>query len=159
MADGLKIGGLEVFADRNTNGLHFEITRGGLLSIPTYVGEHEEVIGASGREPGEFIPDFLEVAMHGVVLGTGATAQAVRESFRTRAQALLDKLDPATLISIVAYPPFFGLAVGQIATLSSVQPLGFEGAEPVALWYEGWELTLRFLCIDSPPIWVVSTPP
>lgn len=158
MADGLKIDGLEVFADRTTNGLHFEITRGGLLSIPTYVGTHEEVIGASGREPGEFIADTLEVAMFGAVIGDGLTEQAVRESFRARAEALLAKLDPSTLISLVAYPPFFGLAVGQIATLSNVQPLGFEGSEPFELWYEGWELTLHFLCIDSPPKWVVSTP-
>lgn len=156
MADGLKIGGLEVFADRATNGLHFEITRGGLLSIPTYVGEDDEVVGATGREPGEWIADTLEVAMHGAVVGAGETEQAVRESFRTRAQALLAKLDPATLVSIVAYPPFFGLAVGTTATLSNVRPLGFEATEPVEMWYEGWELGLRFVCIDSPPIWVVA---
>lgn len=156
MANGLKIDGLEVFADVTTNGLLFKITRGGLLSIPTYVGEHEEVIGASGREPGEFIPDTLEVAMFGSVTSAGNTEQESRESFNTRATALLAKLDPATLITIVAYPPFFGLAVGKIATLTNVQPLGFEGQEPTEMWYEGWELTLRFLCIASPPAWVVT---
>lgn len=157
MADGLKLDGLEVFADRTVNGLHFEISRGGLLSIPTYVGEDDEVVGATGREPGEWIADTLELAMHGTVVGASSDdPQVVRESFRSRAQALLAKLNPATLIDVVAYPPFFGLAVGQTATLSNVRPLGFEGQEPSPLWYEGWELTLRFVCIDSPPIWVVA---
>lgn len=150
MADGLKIDGLEVFADFDTNGLGFIITRGGLQSLATFVGEDDEVVGASGREPGEWIADVREVAMHGMVVGTS------RENFRTRAAALLAKMDPATLVDLVAYPPLFGLSTGETATLSDCRPLSIEGVDPSALWYEGWEVTLRFQCIGSPPDWVIA---
>lgn len=156
MADGLKIDDLEVFADFDTNGLRFTVTRGGLQSLPTYVGEDDVVVGASGREAGEWIADTLEVTLHGQVAGSGASAQAKRESFKTRAETLLGKMDPTTLVDLTAYEPFFGLAEDEVATLSNCRPLGIEGPDPSTLWYEGWELSLRFVCIDSPPIWVVS---
>lgn len=156
MADGLKIGGLEVFADFATSGLRFTVTRGGLQSLPTFVGEDDEVVGASGRDPGEWIADTREVAMHGFVVGTGDDAQAIRESFRTRSAALLAKMHVPTLVDIVAYPPFFGLGTGDTATLPDCRPLSIEGPDPVDLWFEGWEVTLRLLCIGSPPDWVVD---
>lgn len=157
MADGIKIDGLEVFADFGTNGLRFTFARGGLQSIASYVGEDDNVPGASGLDAGVFTPSYRDVVLHGIVTGTGATAQAVRESFRTRSALLIAKMDPAALVDIVAYPPHFGLGTGDSATLSDCRPMSIDGADPAALaWYEMWEISLHFRCIDSPPDWVVT---
>lgn len=156
MTDGIKIDGLETFAEFTTNGLRFHFIRGGLQSLPTYRGQDDTVPGASGLYAGQWTKGEREVALHGFVAGDGATDQEVRESFRTRAAALLAKMDVATLVDIVAYPPFFGLAVGEIATLSNVRPLRVVGPDPSDLWYEGWEVTLELVCIDSPPDWVIG---
>lgn len=158
MADGLKIDTLEVFADHATSGLRFTVTRGGPQSLPSYVGTDDAVLRASGRRPGLWLPDTREVAMHGIVQGTGSTAQAIRESFASRSAALIAKMDVATLVTLTAYPPFFGLATGTTATLTNCRPQGIDGIDPVDLWFEGWEVTLRFLCIKSPPNWAIAGP-
>ena len=156
MADGIKIDGLEVFADFNTNGLRFTFTAGGLQSIATFVGADDDVPLASGMDPGQWRASYRDVSLHGVVYGTGSTAQEVRESFRTRCQALVDKMDVNSLVDIVAPPPIFGLGTGDTATLSDCRPVSIDGPDPgVLAWYEAWEVTLNFRCIDSPPDWVV----
>lgn len=157
MADGIKIGGLEVAADFASNGLRFTFMRGGLQSLATFVGEDDDVPLAAGKDPGQWRASYRDVALHGIVVGTGSTAQAVRESFRSRAQALLNVMDPATPVSIVAYPPHFGLGTNDSATLASCRPMSIDGPDPaVLLWYEGWEVTLHLRCIDSPPDWAVT---
>lgn len=155
MADGIKIGGLEVYADFTTNGLRFTFAGGGLQSLATFVGEDDDIPSAAGMDPGQWRASFRDVRLHGIVTGSGSTAQAVRESFRTNAAALIAKMDPATLVNIVAYPPHFGLGTNDTATLSDCRPMSIDGPDPADAWYEGWEVTLTFRCIDSPPNWVV----
>jgi hypothetical protein len=158
MADGIKIDGLEVFADFASNGLRFTFTAGGLQSIAAYVGSDDDIPYATGQDPGEWRAVYRDVSLHGIVQGTGSTAQAIRESFKTRADALLAKMDPTDLHDIVAYPPHFGLATGTNATLTDCRPLSLLGPDPSELaWYEAWEVTLNFRCISSPPEWVEGT--
>ena len=157
MADGIKIDGLEVFADFGTNGLRFPFIKGGLQSLATFVGEDDDIPLATGKDAGQWRASYRDVALHGIVVGTGSTAQAVRESFRSRCQALIDKMDPETPVDIVAYPPHFGLGTGDSATLADCRPMSIDGPDPgVLLWYEGWEVTLNFRCIASPPDWSVT---
>lgn len=151
MANGILLGGLELFGSYSTNGLRFGFIRGGLQSIPDYRGEDDLVPEASGREPGVFTPDLLPVALHGVVDGEGDPTV-----FRSRAQALIDKMDPSTLLAIVVHPPHFGLGLGDTATLSSVRPQRIVGPDPSIYGYGTWEITLELVCIDSPPVWVVA---
>ena len=151
MADGIKVGGVEVYADWLTSGLRFTFIRGGLQSLPSYRGEDDVVPGASGRDPGQWTADTRDVVLHGLVAGTSRT------NFRTRADTLLAVMDPTSTVTIVAYPPHFGLSTGETATLSSVRPMSITGPDPSANWYEGWEVTLEFVCIDSPPDWVLGT--
>ena len=149
MADGITIDGLEVQGSFASNGFRFHFIRGGLQSIATFVGEDDDVPYAEGMDPGQWRASYRELALHGFVAGTN------REDFRTNAAALIAKMDPATLVDIVAYPPNFGLGTGDTATLSNCRPMSIEGPDPSDLWYEGWEVTLVLRCIDSPPDWVV----
>ena len=156
MADGIKIDGLEVFADFTSNGLRFTFTQGGLQSLATFVGEDDDVPLADGMDPGKWRSPYRDVALHGFVTGTGSTAQAVRESFRTASGLLIAKMNPTTPVSIVVYPPHFGLGTGDTATLANCRPMSIDAPDPATLvWYEAWEVTLNFRCIDSPPEWVV----
>jgi hypothetical protein len=138
------------------DGTHFEFIRGGLQSLATFRGEDDIVPEAAGRDPGQWIADIRDLGIHGIVAGAGASAQAGRESFATRSAALVDEMDPATLTTIVVTAPDFGLAVGETATLSDVRPMRIVGPDPSTLGYEGWEVTLELVCIDSPPNWVLS---
>lgn len=156
MSDGIKIDGLEVFAAFSSNGLRFTFSAGGLQSIATFVGEDDDVPLADGMDPGQWRASFRDIALHGFVAGSGSSAQAVRESFRTASGLLIAKMDPATLVDVVVYPPHFGLGEGDTATLSNCRPMSIDAPEPSDLWYEGWEVTLRLRCIDSPPDWVIS---
>lgn len=157
MANGIKVDGTELYADWLTNGFRFTFIRGGLQSLPSYRGEDDVIPQAAGRDPGLWTPDVREVVLHGLVAGTGASAQAVRESFRTRTDILLGLMDVTTLVDIVAYPPNFGLAAGEVATLPDCRPLAIEGEDASLHWYEGWEISLRFECIASPPDWQIGS--
>lgn len=153
---GIIIASLETQASFSTNGLRFTFLRGGPQSLADYRGEDDIVAEASGRDPGQWIADTRELVLHGMIVGTGSTAQAVRESFATRAAALKAVMLPTTLVTVTVHPPNFGLAVGTTAVLSNCRPTSIDAAEPSALWYEGWEVQLHLLCIDSPPEWVIS---
>ena len=156
MADGIKIATLEVQADFATSGIRFHFTRGGLQSLATFRGEDDIVPEAAGREAGAFIADMREVALHGLIAGVGSGAQSNREAFLTAYDSLLAVMSPATLVTLTVYPPNFGLGAGDSATLANVRPLRIVGPDPSVLWYEGWEGTLEFVCIDSPPDWTVT---
>lgn len=157
MADGIKIGSQEVFADFATNGLRFTFREGGLQSLPTYRGEDDIVPEAAGREAGSWIADTRELKLHGFVQGDGATAQLIRESFRTRFNLLLAVMDVATLVTVTVYPEHFGLATGTTATLTNCRPQRIVGPDPGELaWYEAWEGDLTLMCIKSPPTWVIT---
>jgi hypothetical protein len=151
VANGIILDGLEIQGSFSSNGLYFWFTGGGLQSIPTYRGEDDVIPQASGRDPGLWTPDVREVSLHGWVAGTS------RENFRTRADALLATMDVDSLTTIVVHPPNFGLSTGEVATLSQVRPQRLVAADPSVHWYEGWEVTLEFVCIDSPPDWVLGT--
>lgn len=156
MADGIKIDGLEVFADFTTSGLRFTFRAGGLQSLATWVGEDDDVPLADGMAEGKWRSPYRDVSLHGLVTGTGSTAQAVRESFRTRSGLLLAKMVPSDLHDIVVYAPHFGLGETDTATLSNCRPMSVDAPDPGELaWYEAWEVTLNFRCIDSPPEWVI----
>jgi len=156
MANGITLGGVEVQGSVASNGLYFTFIRGGLQSLATFRGEDDIVPQASGRDPGAWIADTRELVLHGFVQGNGATAQLQRESFRTRTATLMAVMDPATLITIVAYPPNFGLTTGTTATLTNCRPQRIVAPEPSDLWYEGWEVTLELVSIKSPPNWAVA---
>lgn len=154
---GLVIATLEVQDAIATNGLRFSVIRGGPQSLAKYRGEDDIVPEAAGRDPGQWIADTREVVLHGIVVGDGATAADVQSSFRTRFAALMAVFVPTTLVTLTAHPPNFGLASGTTATLTSCRPMEVLGPEPSErLWYEGWEGSLRFECIKSPPDWVIA---
>lgn len=157
MANGITLGGLEIQGSLTTNHMYFTFIRGGLQSIATFVGQDDDVPLASGMDPGRWRASYRDIALHGTVTSTGATAQAARESFRTQAALLIAKMDPATLITIVAYAPNFGITVAQTATLTNCRPMSIDGPDPAELaWYEVWEVTLNLRCIKSPPDWAVA---
>ena len=155
MADGIKLNALEVQADFVTSGLRFHFTRGGLQSLATFRGEDDVVPEAAGRAEGLFISDLREVTLHGLVAGDGTGSQGNREDFATAFASLLAVMQPSGLITITVFAPNFGLAQGDMATLSNVRPVRMIGPDPSDLWYEGWEGTLELVCIDSPPDWEV----
>ena len=140
----------------SSNGTYFEFIRGGLQSLASFRGEDDIIPSAAGRDPGQWIADFREVGIHGIVAGTGGS-QAGRESFATRSAALISEMDPTTLTTITVTAPDFGLGVGEVATLSNVRPQRIVGPDPSTLGYEGWEVTLELVCIDSPPDWVIGS--
>jgi len=158
VANGIKIGSQEVFADFASNGLYFTFREGGLQSLPTYRGEDDIIPEASGRAAGAWIADVREIALHGFVQAiTGSTAQAMRESFKTQFALLLAVMDPSALVTVTVYPPHFGLATGTTATLTSCRPMRLIGPDPGELaWYEAWEGDIQLTCIKSPPNWTVA---
>lgn len=157
MANGIKLGSQEVFADFASNGLRFTFSRGGLQSLATFVGEDDDVPLASGMEAGQWRASYREVALHGFVTGTGSSAQAIRESFRTASGLITSVMNPASLLTITVYTPHFGLASGHTATLANCRPMSIDGPDPAELaWYEAWEVTLNLRSIASPPNWSVS---
>lgn len=156
MADGIKLGDLEIQADFATSGIRFTFAQGGLQSLANFRGEDDIVPEASGRYPGQFIADGRDVVLHGFISGSGSDAQAIRESFAAAFASVLARMQPTDLIALTVYPPNFGLAMGDAATLQNVRPLRIVAPEPTRQWYEAWEGNLELVCIDSPPEWVVA---
>lgn len=157
MANGIRIGSQEVFADFASNGLYFTFREGGLQSLPNYRGEDDVIPEASGRAAGAWIADTRDLTLHGFVQGSGSTAQAIRESFKTQFALLLAVMDPAALVTVTVYPPHFGLATGTTATLTSCRPMRIIGPDPATLaWYEAWEGDIQLTSIKSPPNWAVA---
>jgi len=112
---------------------------------------------AAGRAAGVWIADTRDLKLHGIVQGDGASAQAIRESFRARFDLLLAVMVPSALVTVTVYPEHFGLASGTTATLTSCRPMRIVGPDPAELaWYEAWEGDLQLTCIKSPPEWVVA---
>ena len=157
MADGIKIDDLEVQADFATNGLRFTFLSGGLQSRPVYVGGDDDVPVASGRDRGQWRAAYRDVALHGIVVGEGATAELQRVSFRQRTAALLAVMQPSSLVTLVVHPPNFGLSAGETATLANVRPIRIDGPPPDSLWYEGWTPTLHLRALS--PTWTLSGGP
>jgi hypothetical protein len=156
VSDGLKIGSLELFADYSTSGYRFTVRQGGLQSLPTYRGEDDVVPGAAGRAPGAFVATGLDVELHGIVEGAGADAEATRGSFAQRMAALLALVHSDELVTMTAYPPLFGLAIGEVATLADVRPLRLLGPDPAELeWYQAWEGSIQLESIATDPRWSV----
>ena len=160
MADGIKIGSQEIAADFASNGLRFSFRAGGLQSLATYRGEDDVVPEAAGRSAGLWIADTREITLHGLVDGViqgGTTEQEIREDFATSFALLLAVMVPSSLVTISVYPPHFGLAVGDFATLLNCRPMRIVGPDPAELeWYRSWEGDLQLTCIDSPPEWSVD---
>lgn len=148
----LLIGGLEI--QTRTGGYWFDVVDGDPFDLAEWVGEDDEVMGATGRAAGAWLADTRPVRLHGTVWGDGATAALIRASFKSRMDALKAKMSPATPVSIVAHPPNFALATGTTATLSSCRP---ERIVPVRSGGWEWrEMNLELRSIASPPDWVIA---
>lgn len=157
MANGIKIGSQEVYADFTSNGIYCTFRSGGLQSLATYRGEDDVVPEASGRAAGAWIADVREVALRCFIQGSGSTPEDVRESFAARFALVLAVMNPASLVTITAYPPIFGLATGDVATLADCRPMRILGPDPADLaWYEAWQGELQLTCIKSPPNWEID---
>jgi hypothetical protein len=157
VANGIKIGSQEVFADFASNGLRFTFRDGGLQSLPSYRGEDDVIPQASGRAAGLWVADVRELALHGIVQGSGSDAQSIRESFKTAFALIVAAMDPTALVTVTVYNPHFGLAAAGTATLTSCRPMRIIGPDPAELaWYEVWEGDLQLTCIKSPPNWTVA---
>lgn len=149
----LTLGGLEL--QDVAAGIWFDVVEGGLDDLPLFVGEDDEVLGASGREPGEWIMDKRPVKLFGHVWGVGATRALRQAAYRAKVDALNAKMQSPTLVAIVAHPPNEGLASGQTATLSDCRPLGSTPG-PIRGWDGARSFELRLESIDSPPSWVIA---
>ena len=144
----LTIDGLELWQD----GYRFEFRAGGPDDLPEYVGEDDDVPGASGMDAGTWRKKARRVRLYGQVLGTGADAETQQQSYRTRMDALVAKMDVNTPVDLVAYAPTFGLSGS--STLSDCRPMSMTPERVVAdLCWIGF---LELLCIDSPPDWVAN---
>jgi hypothetical protein len=142
----ITVGGLEI-CDLSA-GYWSEIVAGGLDDLASFRGEDDVVAEASGRDPGQWIADTRTLQIHTFVLADSAT------SYRSRMDALLAKMDPATLVTVVVYAPLFGLGTGQTATLANCRPRNVTG--PPAMGDQGRDCVLELVCIDSPPEWTVA---
>ena len=151
MADLIKLDALEIGGSFASNGLRFEFRAGGPDDIPEYVGEDDNVPTASGLSPGQWTAKSRLVRLYGCVIGSGADPEAQQQSYRTRMDALVAKMDVATLVDITAYAPTFGIT--GTATLSDCRPLRTITETQVADLY--WVGFLELVCIDSPPDWVI----
>lgn len=149
---GLLLDGLEL-QDLDA-GYWFDVIAGGPDDLAEWVGEDDEVMGASGRAAGEWSADTRPLRLHGVVFGEGATLQLTRQSYRSRMAALVAKMSPASVKAVVAHPPNLGLTAGQTATLADCRPERIIG-EP-ALQEVKREVTLELRSIESPPDWVIA---
>lgn len=149
---GLVLDGLEL--QDEANGYWFDIISGGIDDIAEYVGEDDEVMGATGLDPGEWIRGTRPLRIHGLVFGDGATLELTQISYRSRMDALLALMQTADLHPLIVHPPNFGLTGGTTATLSNLRPLRITG-EPALLEVKR-EVTLELVSINSPPEWVVA---
>ena len=135
-------------------GIWGDIIDGDLDSIPSYRGEDDVIPQASGRDPGLWTADVRPVKLFVTVWGVGATAVLRRAAYRAKVNALVAKMDVATLVDIVAHPPNLGIAPGETATLADCRPQTWMPGPP-----RGWEwreFTLTLESIASPPSWVIA---
>ena len=144
----ITLDGLELWQD----GYRFEFRAGGPDDIPEYVGADDDIPGAAGMDPGNWTKRSRMVRLYGQVLGTGADAEAQQQSYRTRMNALVAKMDVNDLVDIVAFAPTFGVSGNW--TLSDCRPQRMVAEQTVADLC--WIGTLELLCIASPPEWVES---
>ena len=144
----ITLDGLELWQE----GYRFEFRAGGPDDLPEYVGADDDVPLASGMDPGLWRARSRLVRLRGVVMGEGSTLAAQQISYRTRMDALVTKMDPNTLVDLVAYEPTFGISGNW--TLSDCRPQRLIEERKVAdMWWLG---VLELLCIDSPPNWTVT---
>ena len=156
---GLLIDSLDV--DDPANGYAGELIQGGPDELAEYVGEDDDIPGASGQDPGLWTPSIRTVRYRVDVWGDGATVGQRRASYYSRMTALRDKMTPDDLITLRIEGDsdgrHFGLGAGEALVLSNVRPLSVIG-EPVYL-YEIRRVVLTLKCIDSPPDWVPEESP
>lgn len=148
----ITIGGLEI-CDLSA-GYWSEVILGGPDDIAEYRGEDDVVPEASGRDAGTWIADTRILRIQTIVFGTGSTASAAAESYRTRMDALVLKMKPSSTVAVVVYAPLFGLASGTTATLSDCRPQNITGAPAGGDQFR--QVVLELKSIDSPPDWVVA---
>lgn len=155
----LVLGGLEL--QDNDAGIWFDVVEGDPDEPALYVGEDDEVVGATGREPGEWLPDVRQVVLFGHVEGVGATPTIRRAAYRAKVNALVAKMDASQLFTLVAHGggrfPNFGLVTGQTATLSDLRFFGVKPG-PARGWEGNRAFEIRYECIKSPPNWVIAGP-
>jgi hypothetical protein len=149
----LVLGGLEL--QDVAAGIWFDVIEGGLDDLPTFEGEDDVVVGASGREPGTWIKGIRPLSLFGHVWGVGASAAARRAAYRAKVDALMAKMDGTALVALVAHPPNEGLATGETATLSSLRALGSKPG-PIRGWDGARAFELKYESIASPPDWVIA---
>lgn len=149
----LVLDGLEL-QDRAA-GIWLDVVDGGLDSPPTYVGEDDDVLGASGMEPGEWIEYVRNLTLFGHVWGVGASAAARRAAYRAKVDALIARMDARSLVDLVAHPPNEGLASGETATIDELRPQTVT-AGPIRGWDGARSFELKLVCIASPPNWTVA---
>jgi hypothetical protein len=144
----ITLDGLELWQE----GYRFEFRAGGPDDLPEYVGADDDIPGASGMDPGQWRARSRLVRLRGVVIGAGADIEAQQISYRSRMDALIVKMDPNSLVDIVAYAPTFGVSGNW--TLSNCRPLRTITEQAFGdMWWLG---VLELTCIDSPPNWQVS---
>lgn len=136
-------------------GIWFDVTEGGLDDLASWVGEDDVIPLAAGRDPGAWRADVRPLKLFGHVWGVGATPAIRRAAYRAKVDALVAKMQPDTLVALVAHPPNEGLATGKTATLSSLRPVGSK-LGPVTGWEGARAFELMLESIDSPPDWVVA---
>lgn len=149
----LVLGGLEL--QSLAAGIWFDVVNGDLDSLPNFAGEDDDVLRATGREPGVFIRTVRPVTLFGHVWGVGAGGAARRAAYLAKVAAMNAVMQSSALVVLVAHPPTMGVAAGKTATLSDLRPLGSKPGPP-----RGWDgaraFELILESIDSPPEWVIA---
>src|SRR5690606_15508795 len=102
----ITLDGLELWQE----GYRFEFRAGGPDDLPEYVGADDDIPLASGMDPGLWRARSRLVRLRGIVVGQGSTVAAQQTSYRTRMDVLVAKMDPNSLVDIVAYEPTFGIS-------------------------------------------------
>ena len=147
MTDAIKLDTFEI--GDLTLGYLFEFRAGGPDDLAEFVGADDDIPEATGMDPGLWRAKSRIVRLRGVVIGSGSDIEAQKQSYRSRMDALVAKMDPATLVDVTAYAPIFGLSTS--STLADCRPMRMIPERVVAdMWWLG---VLELVCIASPPQW------
>jgi hypothetical protein len=137
---------------RRADGSVHSWIRRGFYGPPEYRGEDDVIPGAAGFDVGEWEKAQRIIEIGQQIKGSGATEAAAQAAFLVLADELrvLYESTYPTPRELRVHTPLYGIASGyrkcNVRWLNSIESDPIGGFQQV--------LTVRFICIDSPPDWV-----